>query len=375
MNTMDELVSLSKVPFDSLIWDYKKKGKKVIGFFCSYVPEEVIYASGMLPIRLRPTECQETMTADAFMSRLNCTFARSCLEMMLKGSFDLLDGIVFANTCDNIRRLYDLSREIHSYPFMHFMSIPHKAGSPGALNWYKEEILHLKEKIEGHFGIRISPDSLIHAIGVYNEARALLKNFYAIRQGIYPPITGSESLSILLSTTTSPKDQSNPLLRKLLEELQGKNGQSGYRARLMIVGSEYDDPDFTQVMEDLGGIVVTDALCFGTRYFWEPVKIEGDVFESLARSYLNRPSCPRMSDRVVERATFIKERVEEFKVDGVIFQKIRYCDLWGGESIYLEKMLKESNIPFLSIEREYRLSHVGQLKTRVQAFLERIERG
>lgn len=143
----------------------------------------------------------------------------------------------------------------------------------------------------------------------------------------------------------------------------------------MIVGSEYDDPAYTKIIEDLGGLVVTDALCFGSRYFWEPVETKKDLLGGLAKSYLNRPSCPRMSDRVTERADFIREMTERFKVDGVVFQKIRYCDLWGGESIYLEKRLKELNISLLSIEREYRLSGVGQLKTRIQAFLERIERG
>lgn len=142
----------------------------------------------------------------------------------------------------------------------------------------------------------------------------------------------------------------------------------------MIVGSEYDDPVYTKIIEDLGGLVVTDTLCYGSRYFWEPVEIQKDLLGGLAKSYLNRPSCPRMSDRVTERADFLREMAERFKVDGVIFQKIRYCDLWGGESIYLEKILKELNIPLLSLEREYTLSGVGQLKTRVQAFLERIGR-
>ncbi len=104
------------------------------------------------------------------------------------------------------------------------------------------------------------------------------------------------------------------------------------------------------------------------------MEIQKDLLGGLAKSYLNRPSCPRMSDRVTERADFLREMAERFKVDGVIFQKIRYCDLWGGESIYLEKILKELNIPLLSLEREYTLSGVGQLKTRVQAFLERIGR-
>lgn len=374
MKVLNELIQLSKTPLPSLLRDYKKRGKKVVGFFCSYIPEEIIYAGGMIPLRIRPTGCKETTTADAFMSRLNCTFARSCLELMIKGSFDSLDALVFTNSCDNIRRLYDLLREKHPYPLIHFASVPHKANTEGALDWYKEEITLLKERMEGFFGIKILEESLKEAIAVYNETRALLKKLYEFRREMNPSITGTETLSIILCSTICPKEQFNQLLRKLLEELQGREGIAHYRARLMIVGSECDDPAYIKIIEDLGGLVVTDSLCFGSRSIWEPVGTEKDPLGDLVKSYLHRPSCPRMSDRVMERATFIKEMVETFKVDGVLFQKIRYCDLWGGESIYLEKVLKESNIPFISIEREYGLSNVGQLKTRIQAFLERLER-
>ncbi len=373
MKASEELIRLSSMAFSSAAMEYKKQGRKVIGFFCSYVPEEIIYAGGMLPYRIRPTGCMETTSADAYMSRLNCTFARSCLEFMSKGVFDFLDGMVISNSCDNIRRLYDILREKRPYPFMHFISIPHKAGSEGALNWYKDEVIHFKENIESFFEIRISGEALNEAIKVYNENRDLLRKLYELRQAKHPPLTGAESLSAILAATTTRKDQYNQLLKRLLEELKGRVGISDYRARLMVVGSEYDDPAYTKIIEDLGGLVVTDSLCFGSRYFWEPVEIQKDLLGGLAKSYLNRPSCPRMSDRVTERADFIREMVERFNVDGVFFQKIRYCDLWGGESIFLEKMLKELNIPLLSVEREYQLSAVGQLKTRIQAFLERIE--
>lgn len=375
MKILDELIQLSKNSLPSMLIDQKKQGRKVIGFFCSYIPEEIIYAGGMIPLRIRPTGGKETTTADAYMSRLNCTFVRSCLELMVKGSFDLLDGLVFTNSCDNIRRLYDILREKRPYPFLHFMSVPHKADSEGAVNWYKEEVTHFKEKMENAFGIKISKESLKGTIDVYNETRSLLKKLYELRKEMNPPVTGAETLSVILCATASPKDQFNQLLRKLLEELSGRKGISHYRARLMIVGSEYDDPAYTKIIEDLGGLVVTDSLCLGSRYFWEPIKIEKDVLEGLTKSYLSRPSCPRMSDRVMERATFIKKMIQDFKVDGVIFQKIRYCDLWGGEALYLQRIFEESGFPWLTLEREYTLSSIGQLKTRVQAFLERIERG
>ena len=373
MSALEELTGLASDLVNPAVLDWKGKGKKVVGFCCSYVPEEIIYAADMLPYRIRASGCAETTSADVYMSHLNCSFVRSCLQFALEGKYEFLDGLVFINSCDHVRRLYDVLRETVDFPFMHFISVPHKV-SDGAVAWYKEELREFRENVERSFGVEITEASLSEAINVYNETRSLLKRLYELRQRENPPVTGAESLSVVLAGTTTPKDQYNQLLRRLLEELAEREGTSSYRARLMIAGSGgCDNPAYYEIIEDLGGLVVTDSLCFGSRYFWEPVEIGGDLMLSLAKSYLNRPSCPRMVDKVAERNDFVKEMVEGFKVDGVIFQRIRYCDLWGGQLLHLRKKLRESNIPLLSLEREYMLGGTGQLRTRVQAFLERME--
>ena len=221
MKALEELTRLSQTPFESAVVEHKKKGKKVIGFFCPYVPEEIIYAGGMLPLRIRPAGCTDTGTADAYMSRLNCSFARSCLQFIAEGAFDFLDGLVFANSCDNVRRLYDILREKHTFPFMHFISVPHKAGGDSAVTWFKDELTHFKENVENSFGVRISDEALADAIDVYNETRRLLKQLYERRQEKTPPITGTETLSVVLAATTTPKERYNRLLRELLQELEG----------------------------------------------------------------------------------------------------------------------------------------------------------
>ena len=376
MSALEELTDLASNLVSPAVQDWKGKGKKVVGFFCSYVPEEILYAADILPYRVRASGCADTTSADVYMSHLNCSFMRSCLQFALEGRYEFLDGLVFTNSCDHVRRLYDLLREIRptGFPFLHFISVPHKT-SDEAIAWYKDELTVFKEEVESCFGVEITEASLGNAINVYNETRSLLRRLYELRQGENPPLTGAESLSVVLAGTTTPKDQYNQLLRRLLEELSEREGISDYRARLMIAGGGgCDDPAYYQVMEDLGGLVVTDSLCFGSRYFWEPVEIGNDLMVSLAKSYLNRPSCAGMVDKVAERSDYVKEMVEGFKVDGVVYQRIRYCDLWGGQLLDLRKKLREANIPLLDLEREYMLGATGQLKTRVQAFLERIER-
>ena len=203
----------------------------------------------------------------------------------------------------------------------------------------------------------------------------MLKRLYELRRGESPPLTGAESLSVLLAGTTIPREQYNQLLRKLLEELKERQGISDYKARLMIAGGGgCDDPAFYQAIEELGGLIVADSLCYGSRYFWEPVEGGDDPWLALARAYLDRPACANMVDKVAQRSEFVRETVERSKADGVVFQRLRYCDLWGGQLLDVENKLKQWSIPLLSLEREYGMGSLGQLRTRVQAFLETMER-
>jgi benzoyl-CoA reductase subunit C len=375
MTALQELASLSHDTANLTIQNWKRRGKKVVGFFCCYVPEEILYAADILPIRMRATSCTDTALADVYMSHLNCTYIRSCLQFILEGRYGFLDGVVFTNSCDHVRRMYDILREVrpNSLQLMHFLSVPHKGGDE-AVAWYSGELDRFRAQLRQSFGVDTIGSKLAEAIEVYNETRSLLKRVYQLRQGKNPPLTGSETLSVLLAGCSMPKDEFNVLLRTLLIELEHKEVNTGYRARLMLAGSGgCDNPAYCQVLEDLGGLIVTDSLCFGSRYFWEPVSIQEDLMVGLARSYLRRPSCPRMVDRVAERSDYVKQMVKDFEVDGVVFQRIRYCDLWGGQMLQMEKDLRDARIPMLSLDREYSLSATGQLRTRVQAFLERLE--
>ena len=376
MSALEELKTLSGNLVNPALEDWKAKGKKVVGFFCSYVPEEILYAADILPVRVRAPGCEKTTSADAYFSQLNCSFMRSCLEFALEGKYEFLDGFVFTNSCDHVRRVYDTLRELSSgaFPFLEFISVPHKV-SEEAIAFYRDELIEFREKVEKYSGVEIGEDNLKNAIEVYNQTRSFLKRLYELRRGSSPPLTGAENLSVILAGQSVPKDQYNVLLGRLVEELSETEGMSDYKARLMISGSGgCDDPAYLQIIEELGGLIVTDSLCFGSRYFWEPVKTDGDLVLDLASSYLNRPSCVSMCDQVVRRTDYVKDMVKEFKVDGVIYQRMRYCDLWGGQILHLRKELKEANIPLLELEREYMLGSTGQLKTRAQAFLESIGR-
>jgi benzoyl-CoA reductase/2-hydroxyglutaryl-CoA dehydratase subunit BcrC/BadD/HgdB len=350
---------------------WKKRGGKVIGYFCSGVPEELIMAAGFLPLRMRATGSTGTELSDVYYSSINCSFPRHCFNMALRGEFDFLDGLICMNTCDHVRRIYDNWKVALKTPFIEILSFPRKS-TEVQVGWYKDELTLWKQRMEEHFAVEVGDEDLWQAIRLTNEKRRLQRQLYELRKAESPPITGAESLAVMVAGTAMPAERYNGLLRELLGELRQSTGSSDYRARLMVIGGILDDPAYMKVLEEQGGLVVTDSSCFGTRIMWEDVdENASDPITALARYYVaDRPSCPRMYGDQPKRAGFISNMIRDFKVDGAIGEQLKFCDNWIVEHYMNELDFKESGVPFLKLEREYIVSGVGQLRTRVQAFIE-----
>ena len=144
----------------------------------------------------------------------------------------------------------------------------------------------------------------------------------------------------------------------------------------MLIGSILDNPGYIDVIEGQGGLVVTGSLCFGSRNFWIDIDESiDDPLTALAQYYVaDRPSCPRTFDMHERRAQYIKDMIDDFKVDGVIMERLTFCDVWGYEQFPLTNDFKEWGMPLLMLDREYTLGGIGQLRTRVQAFIESLGR-
>lgn len=374
MSRLEELSSVATKIQNSYIEDWTKQGKKVFGYFCTYIPEEIIMAAGGLPFRMRATGSTETTLGDSYLSYYNCSFTRHCLDLAFRGTFDFLEGVVGQPSCDHVRRIYDIWKAKIDTPFIHFVKVPRK-NTGGATEWYKAEIVKLKEGLEKHLGVQITNDRLREAIKSCNETRSLLRSLYELRKVDHPPVTGAETLSLVIASTAIPKDQFNQKMRQVLEEVKGRNGTGNYKARLLVASPILDNPGYLKVMEDAGGLVVADYLCFGTRAIWNLVdeSIE-DPMEALAQRYMERLSCPRMMGDYPRRLEFIKNAIHDYNIDGVVCTRLTFCELWGGENYMLREDMKKLDVPALVLEREHKLDSVGQLKTRIQAFLEILEK-
>ena len=353
---------------------WKDQGGKIMGYFCSAMPVEMITAAGFLPFRLRATGSTGTELSDSCLTNINCSFPRHAFNMALRGEYDFLDGVVIFNSCDHIRRVYDHWIRRMKTPFVKILSLPRK-DEPPQVEWFRDEIAILRQQMQEHFRVKITDDSLREAIVLHNTSRRRQRDLYELRKKHDPPITGAEMLEVTVAGTALPPALYNQLVGELVEHAAKIKGHSGYRARLMIAGGELDSPEYVKVIEGQGGLVVADSLCFGSRMIWKDVdQTTSDPLKALAHYYVaDRPSCARMYTRYGERVEYIKNMIKDFKVDGVIFVRLTFCELWGFEQYSLENDFKHLNIPLLCMDREYSQIGVGQLRTRVQAFLETLE--
>jgi benzoyl-CoA reductase subunit C len=350
------------------------QGGKVVGYFCCYGPEEIITAAGMTPFRVRATGSTSSELADAYLTSINCSFCRHAFNMGLLGEYDFLDGVVWLNNCDHIRRIYDNWKRKVDTPLAHMMSLP-KLQADKQVGWWREEMVIFKEALEKHLGVKITDDKLREAIKTHNETKRLLRQLYDLRKKDNPPITGADALAVVIASTSMPRMEFNKMLKELLDELKGAEGIKDYKFRLMLVSSIMDDPQYIKIIEDLGGLVVTDSACYGTRAFWVEVdEKEKDPLDALARYYIQqKPSCPRMFMDFPQRSEYVQKMIKEFKVDGIIALRMVFCDLWAGEFFMQEKNLQKANIPVLHMDREYLMAGTaGQVRTRAQAFIESI---
>ncbi len=371
---MEAAVSLN----NDYVREWKKAGKKVVGYTCSYVPDELLHAGDILPYRIRGFGATEATIGDTYFGPFICSLPKAMLQLAGEGRFDFLDGAIITPGCDSMRRLDECWRKagediggILPKFFFHF-GVPHKFADY-TVKWFIDEILRLKAGVEGHFGVSITDEKLREAIRLFNRSRDLLDRFDDLRTAENPAITGTEALAVILSGTTMPRDIYIELLAGLIGAMEKSGGMMGDRMRLMLVGSASDDVNLVRLIEGDRALVVADNLCFGSRFHVDRVDETGDPFEALAGRYLAKNECPRMYGEYAGRLNMLIDKAKKAKVDGVLLQNIRFCDLHGSENGLFERDLEEAGIPCLKIEREYGpLVETGRLKMRVDAFLERI---
>jgi len=359
-------------PLNSYLERWVAGGGKACGYYCTLIPAEIFSAAGMVPYRMRGAGSKDTGLADVHMSSNVCTFVRHTVNLALEGEFDFLSGMVCMNGCDQARRAHDVCKQETKIPFHAFLSVP-RASEERLFTWYKEELQRLIEDVEKHFSVKIGPQELGEAIKLHNAARAKLIKLNDLRKGPNPPISGSEALSVTIAAHLMPLKDFDELAGELLKALDGDEVPRKYRARFIVTGGELDEPEFLKVIEDQGGLVVYEDTCFGARFYEELVSEDGDPLSKIAERYFYRVPCARMVNSFPVRYENVAQIMRDFHADGLIAQRMKQCIINAGHLYNFTRRGKSNGIPTLVLDREYLAGGYGQVKTRVQAFIENIE--
>lgn len=353
--------------------EWKKQGKKVIGMIDYYVPEEIICAAGMLPWKVTGTWQAATPLAVEYRPVNVDVACNHILESLLRGEYDFLDGVVFTDWDDDIRCLYDVFEYLQRIPFTRIIHVP-RNNNELAYRYYERSLGRLQTEL-GEFGqLGISDSSLHLAIQLCGTTRALLRKVYELRKKDIPPLTGEENLKLTTASLVMPKDIFNKELSELLPYLEKRKApirQS--QLRLLVSSERLDHPGYLQLIERAGALVAMDDIDIGSRQVWTVVENSGSPLYDLAKSYIRRPACPRMTDYEVQIKQVV-EWVKEYNIDGVL----NFPHMYAYSRLYVvphfNKILDEAGIPVATFLHEYHLANEGQLMTRIGAFVEMLKK-
>ena len=367
---------------NELVMKAVEDGKKALGYNCYYIPEVLMNLDGCFSSRLRAPNCTSCDISSYYMTNRTCPYARSILERAVEGGYNYLSCLFGAESCATIERMEEhffLINPVKHDGFFVTQIDPPMKGDKTNLDYYKAQ-LQLVEPMRDRLGIDVSDEAMRKAIERFNELCRVITEIGNYRKLDNPPITGYEFHVIQLVSEVCPHELILPYLKETLEEIKTRKPEKEfpYRARVVVVGSEIDDPEFTKLIEMCGAMVVADRYCFGSFPGREEIEIrEGEsAFDAICRHYLYWNQCARFMDgeKIDQRHNEAKRLCDEFKADGIIYESMKFCEFWSYDKILANHIFTEEfNVPCCTIEKEYALGSVGQLRTRFQAFIESLE--
>ncbi|KPK91149.1 MAG: hypothetical protein AMJ94_07780 [Deltaproteobacteria bacterium SM23_61] len=347
-----------------------KSGKKILGYFCTNTPEEMIHAAGFLPVRILSS--RDTISlASRHLQSYSCSLVQSSLESGLRGELAYLDGTVFPHTCDSIQRLSDIWAENLRFPFHWDLVLPVKLHTESARAYLIHELRRFRKGLEEFAGRPVSDGDLRKAISLFNENRSWLKEISRY-QAQYPGRILPSGLYALIKTANfMAKEEHNPLLKELAAQLQdGGRPSRSAGPRLFLAGSVCDQPKMYDLVESCGASLVGDDLCTGWRYFAEDVSLEGDPIVALADRLIRKVPCPCKFNPDIDPADRFLQRVKASGTQGVVFLLLKFCDPHAFDYPHLKEKLDQERIPSLLLEIESGGLPLGGMETRLRAFVE-----
>ncbi|MGW8301361.1 MAG: 2-hydroxyacyl-CoA dehydratase subunit D [Desulfobacterales bacterium] len=350
-------------------WKAETQGS-VVGYFCSYAPEEIIWAAGALPYRILGAG-GSISRADGHLQAYSCSLVRGALDDVLTGKLDFLDGTVFPHTCDSIQRLSDIWR-LNAGIGLHLdLVLPVKLNTKSAEDYMQAVIKKFHRDLEAGLGVEITPQKLSKAIETFNQIRTGLQRLYEIRRDRCGTMNSRDLHAIVKASMVMDRNELAEGLSAVVDLLQTQDPETDTsQKRLVLTGGICSMPEIYQPIEDAGGTVVWDDFCTGSRYFEGTVDPQGNLLTSIGRRYFNRIICPAKHRDCFSRGDSLLKMVENTRAQGVIFVILKFCDPHAFDFPYIKSLLDRAGIRSMLLEIEDQQISEEQLRTRLEAFIE-----
>ncbi len=369
---------------NELVRRAKEEGHRALGYTCYFMPEVLLDLPGCFSVRLRAPRSTSPDMATYYMSNRTCMYGRCLLERALEGGFNFLDAQMATETCTVTCRFQEHLQmmDVINNPdfFCEFTDVPFKKNENSIDHYERQLQKHVLDPLRERFGIDTSDEAIIKAIDEHNKLCRIITEIGNYRKQESPVLTGYEFSLIMLVSLTCPKYLIIPKLEEVLEDLRTREAdeRNPFRVRVVLAGSENDDPDFVKLIEDCGALVVADRHCYGSLPGREEIIIrDGETpLRAIARHYLINNMCARFMEQHImrERKQYIADLARDYHADGIIIEQMKFCEYWSYERT-IDTLIfpRDYGIPVCSIEKEYVNNATGQLRTRFQAFVESIE--
>lgn len=353
----------------------KDKGRKVVGIFCTYTPRELIYAADAISVSLCSTSDETVPDAEKVLPKNLCPLVKSSYGFAITDKCPYMyfsDMIIGETTCDAKKKMYELLGEIKD---THVMQLPHSKNDFSMALW-KNELVELVKKLEEKFEVKITEDKIKKAIKLCNEERKAIKEFFNLAKLNPSPIKGSDMHEALHSSNFKfDRELYINEIKSLTNSLKEKydKGETPFKKgtpRILITGCPTGGlvDKIVKQLEDAGSSVVCFENCVGTKNFEMLVDEDKEPIDAIAERYLNIP-CSIMTPND-DRMNRIKEYIKDYSVDGVVDVTLTACHTYAIETEKVRRAVESCGKSYLAIETNYSNSDAGQLKTRLEAFVE-----
>jgi len=347
----------------------KADNRPVIGYLCSYAPEELISAAGCHPMRLFSSKSDISL-AENHLQAYCCSLIRGILEDGLAGRLDYLDGTVFPHTCDSIQRLSDIWRMNMDQAFFADVVMPAKLTTDSARDYMKTVLAKFKADLEAYSGNPITEDNLKAAIALFNRIRSNLNCIYTMKAQTPGILSGKDLFAVIKAAMIMDRKALDICLENLVLALKTAKPPKTTPKRIILSGSICDMPDLYTLIEAAGGAVVGDDLCSGQRWFEGQIPEDISPMDGLTARYTDRVVCPAKHSGNTVRGEALVSLARERQADGVVFTLLKFCDPHAFDYPYLKEFLDQETIPALHLEMDDQQINSGQMATRLETFIQ-----